>query len=489
MAEDVSKVSGTSAARSIGWLAVEKWGDRIATLVVMVVLGRLLAPAAFGLVALAGAFVTFAGLFVDSGFGKAIVQRRELSPEHTDATFWLALSVAVVLTLVMLGIAPLISSAVSVPELTPVLRWMTLGLVVRSLSATPAALLERNLQFGPLAARRVLGTLVGGSTAVVVALAGGGVWSLVARATVEPLVGVITLWTATTWRPRFRLRLWALRELWPIGFGALSIELLAFVNSQADRLIIGAFLPPASLGIYHMAQSIVSIIGELFTSIFGGLGLSMFSRLQADRAQLRAWLYRLAGASSALALPSFALAVAVAPVVIPFVFGPQWHDSVPLFRILSMVGAINAVAYFDRNVLLATGHTRAAVLIAAAQSVIGVLLVFLAVGHGVTAVAVAIVVRQYTLVPLRLTLLKRKLDIDPFGYLGQWFRPLLASLLILGVLCAAFAQWPVLLGSPYLAIPFAVVVGAGIYLPAIRVLSPKAYSDMRAVLTRAFGRF
>src|SRR5262249_12864460 len=148
---------------------------------VLVVLGRLLAPADFGLVALASLFITFVGIFVEQGFGKALIQRPQLEKQHVDTAFWTALGVAVALTALTMAAAGLGERVVNLPGLAPVLRWLALGLVINALSSTPAALLERSFGFKTLAIRRLASTIAGAAAAVSVALAGGGVWSLVAQ--------------------------------------------------------------------------------------------------------------------------------------------------------------------------------------------------------------------------------------------------------------------------------------------------------------------
>src|SRR5690606_37652096 len=125
---------GRTAVRSVGWVVVDRWGTRIASLLTIVVLGRLLAPHDFGLVALAAMFMSFATIFVEQGFGKALIQKRVLREEHTQSAFWASFATAIVLTLSVILVAPLVASATGTPELAAVLRWMSIGLIVNALT-------------------------------------------------------------------------------------------------------------------------------------------------------------------------------------------------------------------------------------------------------------------------------------------------------------------------------------------------------------------
>ena len=110
------------AVSGVGWVAADKWSNRLMGLVVLTVLGRLLTPTEFGLVALATAFMALANVFVDQGFGRAIVQRKDLTSADTSTAFWISLASSGLLALLTVLFAPLISSLFGeVDELTPII--------------------------------------------------------------------------------------------------------------------------------------------------------------------------------------------------------------------------------------------------------------------------------------------------------------------------------------------------------------------------------
>jgi O-antigen/teichoic acid export membrane protein len=310
------------------------------------------------------------------------------------------------------------------------------------------------------------------------------VWALVAQTLVAAVAGLITLWLATTWRPRLQFSRASLRTLWAIGGSIMGMELIGLVNSQADRLLIGAFLSAEALGYYYLGMRVVSIMVELFSSVFSGVALTTFSRLQSDRPRMLAWFYKLTSLSSSFAIPFFALAAITAPVVIPLVFGPQWEGSVTIFRILCFLGALNAVAYFDRSALLAVGRAKSALLLTLGQSVLGVVLVVIALPAGVVAVAVAVALRQYLYWPVRLITLKRNVGVHPGKYWAQWFRPFLVSVVVIAVSLGISALLPGLINAP---IPFLAVhtgwaaLGFGLGLWAV---NRSLYSDVLRVVRR-----
>ncbi|RFA22537.1 lipopolysaccharide biosynthesis protein [Subtercola boreus] len=438
------------ALTGVKWVAADKWSNRLMGLVVLTVLGRLLSPADFGLVALASAFMAFANVFVDQGFGRGLVQRAELSRIYTNTAFWTSVISSGALALISFLLAPQLAELFGDGEsLTPIIRWLSVGLVLNALSSVPAALLERDFKFRSLAIRRFSGTMVGGIAAIVSAFAGFGVWSLVIQTLLASIVGLVTLWVESRWRPNFEFSYSALKDLWSVGGSIIGMELIGLVNSQADRLLIGAVLSAEALGYYYLSVRLVSIMVELFSSVFSGVSLTTFSRLQHDRPRLLAWFYKLTSLSSTFAIPFFALGAITAPVLIPLVFGEQWEQSVIIMRVLCFLGALNAVAYYDRSVLIAVGRARSALFLTLGQSLLGVVLVLIALPYGVVAVALGVTLRQYIYWPLRLYILKKNVGVDPKKYWSQWFRPFLVSLVAVGGSILLGSLFPQLVSVPF----------------------------------------
>ena len=151
------------AVKGIFWSFVQKWGRAGVTTITFVILSRLLAPEAFGLVALSTAFTVFIELFLDQGFGSAIVQREKLDPEHLDTAFWLNILTSVVLTGGLIAISGLLAVVFDEPRLGSVLRWLSITLILSGLSGTQISILQRNLAFKDLAIRSTVSNMIGNS--------------------------------------------------------------------------------------------------------------------------------------------------------------------------------------------------------------------------------------------------------------------------------------------------------------------------------------
>ncbi len=423
------------AARSVGWVIFERWSSRLLTLVVLAILTRVLSPDDFGLISLATSVIAIAQVFVDSGFSKTLIQKESLGPKDASTAFWTSLGIGVLLCLALFFGAPSLGAFFGESKLVPVLQAMSFLFPITALSQTPAALLERELDFRPLSIRQLIGTFCGSLVAVPVALVGGGIWALVIQSLVTSIVAAIVLWGSTSWRPRFEYSVRAFKALASVGFAILGIDLLDAIQANVDKLLIGVLFSPVELGYYFLAQRLGTILIELVTSVLARVSLSTLSRVQGDTARLNRVFRQLTFAAAAVSVITFGLVAVLAPQVVAFVFGPGWSPSVAIIWVLAPGWALGAVMYFDRNALIARSRANAALGLALLQNVVGVALVFAFAPFGVLGIAFSRLAR-FVVWPVRLVVLRRAAEIEIWLYLLQLIRCVAAAVLPLGAVLA-----------------------------------------------------
>jgi O-antigen/teichoic acid export membrane protein len=438
------------------WVVADRWINRIASLVVFAIIGRLLGASEIGLVALAATFVALFQVLADQGFSDALIQRKDLDDSHPDSAFWVSVGAATLLCLAIVVAAGPISSALQTPDLAPILRVLSLTLILTSLSTTPAALLERDFGFKQLTQRRVVANLTGGAVGVGAAFAGAGAWAIVAQALTSSAIGVVILWAVVPWRPRLAVSRKSIGDLRSVGLNVIGIQLFAFLNGQADKFVIGAFISPAALGFYYIGTRMITIIADIQTSVIQQVSLTSLSKVQDDVPRFRRGFLALTGTSAAVGVFTYAYFAALAPILIPLIFGSEWGPSVRIAQILCLMGALNSVLVFDRSALIALGRAKLALQITATQSLVGVVAVAATAPFGIVGVAIGVSVRQYLVWPFRLRVLRSALGLPIWTYLRQWLLPAAAGLVMFGILTALRAVLP----TPGTALEQLAVAGA-----------------------------
>jgi len=482
------------AARGVFWTAVQNWGASLVSLAITLVLARMLAPEAFGLLALASAFIAFMGIFLEQGLGQAIVQRVELTPAHLDTAFWMQLTGGVILTGVAVAAAGPFTwlyqtfvdptQASLVGQLTPMIRWLSLGFLVGALGGTQGAILQRRFAFKALAIRRLAASVAGGAVGIAMAARGWGVWSLVGQSLTSSVVGVVVLWRASEWRPGRSVSRRCVADLWSFGVNVTGIEVLNFVNRRSDDLLIGCFLGPVALGYYTLAYGLLLQMTQILTRTVSSVALPTFSRLQGKPDQMRHAFLTATRLTSFVAFPAFLGMAAVASELVPVVFGSRWLPSVPVVQVLAFIGLLHSVEYFTPAILMAAGRPSWVLAVAVLNAVTNLTAFITAVRWGIVAVALAYVIRGWVFSPILPYLVGRLIGLPWRRYLGQYVAPLIGCSVMVAAVLASKAMLAERIGlRGVLAVD--ILLGVAVYGLTILWIAPGLYRESLELLRLA----
>lgn len=418
------------AAHGVLWSVIQRWGTEAISFLILLTLSRLLAPEAFGIVALAFVFTAILDIFLDQGFTAAIVQRDDLEPEHLDTAFWTTVLIGLLLTGAGIAASGLLADVFDEPQLAPVLRWLSLVILFSALSSTQMALLQRTMSFKRLAARSMTAKMVGGIVGVSLALAGWGVWSLVAQKLTAGVAAIIVLWGASDWRPGLKVSTKHYRELFSFGIAIAANNILKVLVKRADDLLIGYFLGSTLLGYYSIGHRLMLVMSKLVTGIINAVAFPAFSRLQQNPERLRRAYYKVTQYTSLIAFPVFVGMIPLAPEFVLTLFGDQWAPSIPVVRVLALLGILHSLLAFNGSVLRACGKPSwelGIMLLNAACSIIGALL---AVRWGIVAVGASFVISGYLLAPVSFAAARRLIRVEFNTYLRMLLAPAFASIVM-----------------------------------------------------------
>jgi O-antigen/teichoic acid export membrane protein len=470
-------MSRTAAAlRSALWVMVESWLVRLVSLVAFLVLARLLTPSDFGLMALAGIYLTFCSFVIDQGFGTALVQREDLQPSHLDAVFWAQIAIGLAIAALTFAAADAIAGIFQEPGLAPVLRSLSVFPALTGLVLVQQAQLRRELQFRALAIRHIVSAVAGAALGIAMAALGYGVWSLVAQMLSGAVVGLVILWRASTWRPRLAFSAKHLRELSIFGVSVFAHELVWTLAYQIDRLLLGRFAGAGPVGVYTVAQRLVSIVGEVLVVGLQGIVVPVFARVQHDREALLRGLFRAYRLIAFIAFPAFGGLALVAPELVPLLLGAKWIEAVPVVQASAVPTLLYAMGFFLSNVLTAIGRPGLRLLLTSIQAAASAAFVIIVLPRGPSAVALAMGAAALLAYGVNAAMLWRLIGLDPLAYHRQAWPAAAATLLM------AAALWglaPLLTGWPAIAALGAkVAAGGAIYLAVTALVARKQWREI-----------
>lgn len=461
--------------KGVFWSGIQSWSRQAIAFIIFSLLARLLEPETFGLVALAGVFLAFMEVFLDQGFSTAIIQRHDLEPEHLDTAFWTNILIGVLMTVFGIFAAGLVANLFNQPELTLIIRWLSLSFVIRALCAVQQSILQRNFDFKSLAVRSLAAVTTGGLVGIVMAFMGCGVWSLVGQYLTNGAVQVLVLWCASNWRPRFYFSRRHFKEFFNFGVNVVGDRFISFLNRRADDLLIGYFLGPIELGYYSVAYRILLIMTEMLSGIISQVIMPTFSRLQQDLERLRQTFYSAVQFTSLIAFPGFLGMAGLAPELVRVLFGERWLPSIPVMQILAFIGIIHSLGTFNGSLFISMGKPDWNLKIGFLNTVANLILFFIAVRWGITAVAAVYAGRGYLFFPIYLWAVKKLIHIKLATYFGQYVVPLVGTLVaIVTVLTAKYFLRDAISLQALLAV--CSVLMAVVYVTTVILVSPKLFA-------------
>ncbi len=459
------------------WTALQIWGATVASFVVFVILGRLLRPAEFGVVAAAYTVTLLFRVVVDAGFTRYLIQRPSLPLIYADTAFWMGVTVALIFTVLVYFLAPYFALLFGIARLTVVIRVMSILFILTALDATQSGLLDRNMQFRVQAIRNLIATAVAGIVAVALALWGAGVWALVAQQLALESVTVVLLWRLSGWRPRFRFSTVCLRDLFPFGVRMSTIRVTQFAMTNADNFFVGIVFGRVALGFYVIAYRMFSVLNDLLITVINRVALSTFSRLQHKSELVNSAFYRASRIGSLLTLPTYVGLAILSRQVIVLLFGVRWMPSAPLLSVLMIAafaqGQLALCGSYATGIGWIRNEFRWTVCIAAVQ--VGAFAV--AAHFSVFAVAASVGIVLIVAWPVRLLPLRKIGGIRLSEYFAHYPR-LVASTLVMAAGVIAI-RYQVAGARPAVALAIEIPAGVILLFGSLRLMAPGLLAELK----------
>lgn len=346
-------------------LHAAKWGYLGAAVKLLIQLGsqillaRILGPAEYGMFAVGAIVVGVANFFADASIGSALVQRKQIDDDTICFISTWQLVAGLLVTAILLVFAPQIAAFLTHPEATSLLRALSFVCLISAATSAPANLLRRELNFKALQLGQMAGFALGYLlVGIPMALAGAGVWSLVAAWLVQATCTLALVWNAARppWRLRFRAEDGA--ETLKFGGHALLSNLATWSGSNLDRIIVSRAFSAHELGVYHVVNNLVSTAISQIISTLQSVTFSSNSQISADPGHIKASFLTTAEAGPVVVLPIFATLVITAKIVLIGLYGNKWQEGIELLQPVALTAAMYGLSGTITPLLWASNHIR-----------------------------------------------------------------------------------------------------------------------------------
>lgn len=342
---------------AIVWVLLDKAGSSSVNFVVTIILARLLSPEDFGLVAMVMVFFEFSSVFVESGFSTALIREKTISEIDKSTTFIFNFAAALVFYAVLFFSAPAIAAFFNQESLVWIVRIMGLNLIFSSFSIIQHSMLVQQIDFKNQTKVRFFTVIISGTAAILLALNGYGVWSLVVRFGLTDLMDTVLLWILRPWKPTARFSTESFRRLFGFGSRILAAAVLDKFFVHIYKLLIGKFFAAATLGFYTQANNFTNmVINTLFRTV-NNVTYPVLAKLQDDHEKLKEGYRKILKLSSFIVVPAMVMLGVLAEPIILVLVGEKWRPSIPMLQLLCVSGLTYHFSSINLNMLLVLGRS------------------------------------------------------------------------------------------------------------------------------------
>lgn len=384
--------SATTVATNFFWRFAERSGAQLVSFIVSIVLARILDPDAYGTIALITVFTTILQVFVDSGLGNALIQKKNADDLDFSTVFYTNLIFCTILYSGIFICAPLIAKFYNDVELIPYIRVLSLTVLISGIKNVQQAYVSRHMLFKKFFFSTLGGTIFSAIIGIAMALNGYGVWALVAQQVVNLAIATCILWFTVKWRPHRQFSFKRLRGLFSFGWKLLVSSLIDTIYNDIRQLIIGKLYSSSDLAYYNRGKQFPNlIISNVNTSIDSVL-LPAMSKEQDNRTAVRNMTRRSIKTSIYIMAPLMMGMVFIATPLVELILTDKWLPCVPYLRIFCITYMFYPIHTANLNAIKAMGRSDLFLKLEIIKKIVGMALLLATMWFGVMAMAYSLLV-------------------------------------------------------------------------------------------------
>ncbi len=343
--------------KGVVWSSVQRFGSMAITFVSNIVLARLLSPSDFGCIGMLMIFISLSNTFIDGGFGSALIQKKEPTQHDYSTIFFWNIFLSIVLYGILFVFSPLVARFYDIPLLESVLKVQGIVLLFNALSIIQYNQLRKKLLFKKLAIIEIVSASISLVLAILVAIAGWGIWSLVLQQISLSVFRALLFWILGKWRPSLVFSRTSFKELFHFGGFMLLSSLFSTLSNEIQGLLVGKMFSPATMGLYSQAYRLEGSAATATSSIIDQVTYPVLASAKDDKVAFVSALKRFIQIPAYVGSLVMMVMIVVAKPLIILLYSAKWLEFVPYFQILCTAGLAVCLQGSANNAIAALGKS------------------------------------------------------------------------------------------------------------------------------------
>jgi len=322
------------------------------------VLARMLLPEYFGLITMIMVVTSVVDRLKDLGLTVVTIQRKTITHEEVSTLFWINAGAGLAMALIVAACAYPLALFYKEPRLVPMTLAMATTFIWTGMAVQHSALLNRQMKYANLAVIQISSNALSLAAAIVLAWSGAGYWALIAREALRTVALAIGVWFCLPWIPSLPSRAAKVRQMLSFGGDLTAFNLVYFISSGVDKILIGRLFGATSLGMYRQGAQLALLPAAQLVYPVNNVAQSVLSRLQSDPERYRRSYSKLVTALCAVMMPLMLFLAIFAREAILVAFGKNWLPATTILQIMAMTSFIETAMATAGSVMLTCGKSR-----------------------------------------------------------------------------------------------------------------------------------
>lgn len=465
-------MANSNVIKNFIWRFAERCGAQVVSFIVSIVLARILNPKDYGTIALVMVFTTILQVFVDSGLGTALIQKKDADDLDFSSVFYFNFVVCIILYLGMFFAAPLIAEFYGDIELVPVVRVISITIIISGVKGIQQSYVSRNMMFKRFFFSTLGGTIFSAILGIIMAYMGFGVWALVAQQLSNTAIDTLILWITVKWRPKLMFSWKRLKGLLSFGWKLLVSSLLDTVYNNLRNLIIGKIYSSSDLAFYNQGDKFPKVIVTNINASIDSVLLPTMSEAQDDHERVKAMTRRAIKTSTYIMAPlMMGLAFCANPIV-KLVLTEKWMPCVPFLQIFCITYMFWPIHTANLNAINAMGRSDLFLKLEIIKKCVGLLLLLTTMRISVMAMAYSLLVSGLISQVINSWPNRKLLK---YGYLEQ-IKDILPSIILAIIMGFLVSLIQLFKWNPVVTLIIEIPLGALIYILGSKILGLESYN-------------
>lgn len=465
---------------AVAWSSIDRFGQQAVQFLIGLVLARLLTPADFGLIGMVMVFSALSFVLVESGFGLALVRKKEANETDFNTIFYFNIFVSLLLYTLLFFSAPAIAQFFKQPQLILLGRVIFLAILFNALYLVPFMQLGKAMDYKTIAKVNLISTTLSGICGALLAIMQYGVWALVAQQVLYHFFRMICFHLFVKWKPKALFSFKVIREFWGFSIHLLGTSILNVLFNNLYVLLLSRYYPIRQVGYYSQANKLSETFNFSFQAILVGSTYSLFAQIQDQDERFRHVFRQIVQKISIVTFPIMLVLIAIAKPFIFVLLSEKWMEAVPFFQLLCLASLFAPLYVLNINALNARGESKLTFTVEIIKKGLILLSVVLSFSFGITAMLWGYIMANCTSYLISILFLKKNLH----HYIKHQMTDFMGCIVVGVFIALCDYAFSFVIENNYLLLAVQILVSMSLYITIIKLFYNDLYKKGVGFITK-----